>query len=86
MKNLYISLGFMLVAMSVAAQNAATAEADKLFKKFEYLDAAKEYQKIKSKDGYVYKQIAESYFNVYNSKEAVKWYAKAVESKQDAET
>lgn len=86
MKNLYISLGFLLATMSVAAQNAATAEADKLFKKFEYLDAAKEYQKIKSKDGYVYKQIAESYFNVYNSKEAVKWYAKAVESKQDAET
>jgi len=86
MKNLYISLGFMLAAMTVSAQTKETAEADKLFKKFEYLDAAKEYQKIRSKDGYVYKQIAESYFNVYNSKEAVKWYAKAVESKQDAET
>ncbi len=86
MRNLYISLGFMLATLAVTAQTKETAEADKLFKKFEYLDAAKEYQKIKSKDGYVNRQIAESYFNVYNSKEAVKWYAKAVESRQDAET
>ncbi|MEL1244729.1 OmpA family protein [Flavobacterium sp. DGU11] len=87
MKKLYITLSFMLATMAVTAQNASTAEADKLFKKFEYLDAAKEYLKLtKSKDPYVYKQLAESYYNVYNSKEAVKWYAKAVESKQDAET
>ncbi|AWH84645.1 cell envelope biogenesis protein OmpA [Flavobacterium album] len=86
MKNLYITLS-LLVTMAVAAQNASTAEADKLFKKFEYLDAAKEYLKLaKAKDPYVYKQLAESYYNVYNSKEAIKWYAKAVETKQDAET
>lgn len=86
MKNLYISLGFMLISMTVMAQNKDTEEADKLFRKFEYVDAAKEYLKVKSKNAYVYKQLAESYFNVYNTKEAVKWYAKAVESKQDAET
>jgi outer membrane protein OmpA-like peptidoglycan-associated protein len=30
--------------------------------------------------------LAESYYNVFNTKEAVKWYAKVVEQKQDAET
>jgi outer membrane protein OmpA-like peptidoglycan-associated protein/tetratricopeptide (TPR) repeat protein len=55
----------------------------------EYVDAAKAYSKLVEKDkadGYVYKQLADSYFNVFNTKEAVTWYAKAVESPQDAET
>ncbi|WP_317125221.1 OmpA family protein, partial [Flavobacterium macacae] len=37
-------------------------------------------------DAYVYRQLADSYYNVYNSKEAIKWYAKATESTQDSET
>ncbi|MFP9112344.1 OmpA family protein [Flavobacterium sp. RHBU_3] len=88
MKKLYIALAFAMAAQVTFAQNAETEKADKLFSRFEYVDAAKEYLKIaqKKKDPYVYKQLADSYFNVFNSKEAVKWYAKAVESKQDAET
>src|ERR1051325_8674390 len=85
MKNLYITLGFMLATMAVTAQNKDTAEADKLYARFEYVDAAKAYEKLKSKDPYVYRQIAESYYNVFNSKEAVKWYPKALETSQDAE-
>lgn len=78
------------MAMSVAAQNKDTESADKLFAKFEYLDAAKAYEKLasKGKDPYVYKQIAESYYNLFSAKEATKWYAKLIEVKkdQDAET
>ena len=88
MKKLYISLS-LLAALTVSAQNEATAEADKLYAKFEYLDAAKAYEKLanKGKDPYVYKQIAESYYNLFNSKEAIKWYAKLIDIKQqDAET
>ena len=88
MKNLYLTLG-LLFAMGVVAQNDDTKTADKLFGKFEYVDAAKEYLKLTNSgkaSPYVYKQLAESYFNVYDSKNAAKWYAKAVESKQDAET
>jgi len=89
MKKLYISLS-LLMAMSVAAQNKDTESADKLFAKFEYLDAAKAYEKLasKGKDPYVYKQIAESYYNLFSAKEATKWYAKLIEVKkdQDAET
>ncbi len=77
------------MAMTVAAQNKDTENADRLYAKFEYLDAAKAYEKLaaKGKDAYVYKQIADSYYNLFNAKEASKWYAKLTDLKQqDAET
>jgi outer membrane protein OmpA-like peptidoglycan-associated protein/tetratricopeptide (TPR) repeat protein len=86
MKNLYITLGFMLAASAVSAQNKDTAAADKLYARYEYVDAAKEYLKINDKDPYIYKQLADSYYNMFNSKEAVKWYAEATKTQQDAET
>jgi outer membrane protein OmpA-like peptidoglycan-associated protein len=89
MRNLYITLSFIFVSMTVAAQNDDTKNADRLFGRFEYVDAAKEYLKLANSgkgNAYVYKQLAESYYNVYDSKNAAKWYAKAVESKQDTET
>lgn len=88
MKKNYLALALALAINTAFAQTKETETADKLFARFEYVDAAKEYLKIaqKKKDPYVYKQLADSYFNVFNSKEAVKWYAKAIESKQDAET
>ncbi|MEE1897518.1 OmpA family protein [Flavobacterium rakeshii] len=86
MKNLYISLSFMLAAQFAMAQNKDTEKADKLFSRFEYIDAADEYMKLANKkDPYVYRQLAESYYNMFNSKEAIKWYEKAVKSKQDSE-
>jgi outer membrane protein OmpA-like peptidoglycan-associated protein/tetratricopeptide (TPR) repeat protein len=84
MKNLYITMGLVLATMAVTAQTKETKRADKLYAKLDYIDAAKEYQKL---DGspYVYKQIAESYYNIFNSKEAVQWYAKATATPQEAE-
>jgi len=86
MKNLYFALGFF-VASHAWAQSPATETADKLFARFEYVDAAKEYLKLtkKGKDPYVYRQLADSYYNVYNSKDAIIWYAEAIKTKQDAE-
>ena len=89
MRNLYITLSFVMVSGILSAQNQYTKTADKLFNRYEYVDAAKEYLKLaegSKADNYVYKQLAESYYNVFNTKEAVKWYAKVVEQKQDAET
>lgn len=81
MKNLYITLSFMLAGMAVTAQNDDTKAADKHFGRFEYVEAAEEYKEL-IEDGkaspYVYKQLADSYYNVFNYKEAVKWYEKAV--------
>lgn len=88
MKKLYVTLSFVLASGMLSAQNQYTKVADKLFDRYEYVDAAKEYLKLAESskaDNYVYKQLAESYYNVFNTKEAVKWFAKVVEQKQDAE-
>lgn len=91
MKKIYISM-LSIVSLSLttlSAQNKDTQKADKLFKRLEYVDAAQEYLKLTENgkaDGYVYKQLADSYFNTYNAVEATTWYAKAVETPQDAET
>lgn len=89
MKNIYILAGALFLSTGLMAQNKDTKEADKLYDRLEYVDAAKAYSKLVEKDkadGYVYKQLGDSYFNVFNTKEAVTWYAKAVETEQDAET
>ena len=56
-----------LSSFSLIAQNNDTKRADKLFNKFEFVDAAKEYAEL-VEDGkgspYVYSQLAESYYNI----------------------
>jgi outer membrane protein OmpA-like peptidoglycan-associated protein/tetratricopeptide (TPR) repeat protein len=89
MKNLYIALSFALTVLSVNAQNKDTKTADKLYARYEYVDAAKEYLKLVEKgksDAYVYKQLADCNYNMFNTAEAAKWYSKATETQQDAET
>ena len=85
MKNLYITLSFMLATMAMSGQTKETEAADKLYARLDYIDAAKAYEKL-TPSPYVYKQIADSYYNIFNSKEAVTWYAKATATPQDAET
>lgn len=82
-------LSLALAGGTLTAQNKSTEDADKLYARLEYVDAAEAYLKLTEKgkgDPYVYRQLAESYYNVFNSKEAVRWYAKATETQQDAET
>ena len=89
MKNLYIALFFVAISSSLIAQNKDTKTADKLFNRYEYVSAAKEYQKLVDTgkaDGYVYKQLADTYYNMFNTAEAATWYAKATVTSQDAET
>ncbi|NHN26543.1 OmpA family protein [Flavobacterium jejuense] len=85
MKKLYITLSFVIASGLLSAQNSKTKDADKLFNRFEYIDAASAYLKLTEKgyeDSYVQKRLAESYYNVFNTTEAIKWYAKLVEEKQ----
>jgi len=89
MKNFYIAFSFVMAMGSLSAQNAATKKADKLFNRYEYVAAAEEYLKLienGKSDAYVYKQLADTYFNMFTTTEAARWYAKAVETDQDAET
>jgi len=72
-----------LSSFSLIAQNASTKKADKHFKRFEFVDAAEDYKKLVEDgkaDTYVYSQLAECYYNVFNSVEAETYYAKALET------
>ncbi|UMY66268.1 MULTISPECIES: OmpA family protein [unclassified Flavobacterium] len=90
MKKTALIFSFVLAAaFSVQAQNRDTETADKLFRRLEYVDAAKEYESLVEKkkgSSYVYKQLAEAYYNMFNPKEAAKWYARIINEPQDAET
>ncbi|MDH7911263.1 OmpA family protein [Winogradskyella sp. SYSU M77433] len=80
---------FFTCVFGLFAQNKDTKEADKYFTELEYLKAIKSYNKLVSSnkaDVYVYSQLAEANFNIFNTKEAEKWYAKALETSQDANT
>jgi outer membrane protein OmpA-like peptidoglycan-associated protein len=89
MKKITILLLLVLTSISLTAQNKDTKNADKLFERFEYASSAKEYLSLVEKgssDSYVYKQLADCYFNMSNTVEAEKRYSKAIETKQVAET
>lgn len=81
-------MAFVIAGSSLWAQNKDTEKADKLYARFEYVDAAQQYLELVDKgkaDNYVYLQLADTYYNMFNTVEAAKWYAKATEQKQDAE-
>jgi outer membrane protein OmpA-like peptidoglycan-associated protein/tetratricopeptide (TPR) repeat protein len=79
----------VLAATTATAQNKDTEKADRLFNRLEYVDAAQQYNALVEDgkgDPYIYRQLAESYYNVFDSKQATVWFARAVETEQDAET
>lgn len=83
MKRHYIIFSLLLLSLPVLSQNKDTERADKLFARYEYVDAAQQYLELVNKgkaDVYVYRQLADSYYNVFNTVEASRWYAKVVES------
>ncbi|MNF47488.1 Outer membrane porin F precursor [compost metagenome] len=89
MKKYTILLFFVLAGISTTAQNKHTKNADKLFDRYEYVQAAEEYLALVNKgdsDSYICKQLGDCYYNMYNTIESEKWYRQAMQSKQDAET
>jgi len=89
MKKILTLLIITLISFSpIIGQNNLTKKADKLFDRLEFVKAADEYLKIANKDSedyYVISQLAESYYNIFNTIEAEKWYSKIVDSSSDAE-
>lgn len=83
MKKIYITWSLILLVTANYAQNKSTEKADKLFESYQYVSAIDAYLKLANSsnaDQYVYTQLADSYYNVFNIEEASKWYAKAVEA------
>ena len=88
MKKLYIAAGLLMMAQGYS-QSAASKKADGLFASYQYTQAIAEYQslvKSNKADAHAYKQLADSYYAIFNMDEAATWYAKATETQQDAET
>ncbi|TXD83723.1 OmpA family protein [Subsaximicrobium wynnwilliamsii] len=77
-----------LSSFSLIAQDANTKKADKHFNRFEFVDAAEDYQEIVddgNANAYVYSQLAESYYNFFKTIEAEMYYAKALETSSEPE-
>jgi len=89
MKKIIIQFTLLFISSScLTAQNKTTKKADKHYDRFEFVEAAEEYAKIANKgegDTFVYSRLAESYYNIFNTEEAEKWYAKALETSEDPE-
>ena len=89
MKKRYITISLLLLLTVSYGQDKLTQKADQFFESYQYVNAIEEYSKLatgKSANTYVYARLADSYYNVFNTEAAAKWYAKAIEGKVDAET
>jgi outer membrane protein OmpA-like peptidoglycan-associated protein/tetratricopeptide (TPR) repeat protein len=88
MKKIYITVG-LLIALQGYSQSNATKKADAFAESYQYTKAIDEYLKLvdtKDADAYVYTELADSYFTIFNMDEAAKWYARATKKSAGAET
>ena len=85
----HIYTGLLLLGMfSVSAQNKHTAKADKLFDDLKYVAAIGEYLEVIEDghgDDYVNSRLADTYYNVFNTRKAEEYLAKVVATTEDAE-
>lgn len=85
MKNTYITLSMLLFLTMSFGQDKYTVKADKLFDTYQYVGAIEEYLKLAESSNaneYVYRQLGDSYYAIFNTSEASKWYSKAVGTKK----
>lgn len=78
----------ILSSFSLTTQAQSTKKADKHFAKYEFVEAIEDYNKLIEKGvatPYVYGRLAEANYNIFNTIEAEKWYAKALETAQAPE-
>ncbi len=86
MKNITVLILVTFLSMSTYAQK--TAEADKLFKNFAYLEAAELYKEAlakKDSSAYILTKIGDCYYKNSDSEQASFWYGKAVNKYKDVE-
>lgn len=84
----YLFIIVMMSSLGLTAQNSKTKKADKYFNRLEFVKAAEKYLDLAldgNGDAYVYGQLAECYYNVFNTVEAERWYEKALETSENPE-
>ena len=87
MKNIFtlITLTFLSI-FSLNAQDNISKKADKQFSRLEFVKASESYKKLIDKGNasdYILGQLAECYYNIFNTVEAEKWYATLAEDSTD---
>ncbi|TDS57891.1 OmpA family protein [Myroides indicus] len=81
-----------LFILQVSAQDEKKTPleiADGLYSRYEFVDAAKAYQKLVrgvKTDNYIYLQLADCYYNIFNTVEAAKYYGKALEKEPNLDS
>ena len=89
MKNILTLFALTFLSLTtIYGQNNSTKKADKHFSRLEFVKAAEEYLELINKGNsgdYVISQLAESYYNIFNTVGAEKWYSKIADSSSDPE-
>lgn len=86
----YIYIGILLFGIAgLHGQNAKTKKADELFDKLEYINAIEAYLELAKNDKndvYVRRQLAEAYYNIFDTEQAEYWFKSIIDLKNDSET
>jgi len=89
MKNIYILIISLTLGMNAAfAQSSLVKKADKYYDRLQYVKAAETYEKVVAKgtaDNHVLLNLADAYYQIFDTKNAEKYYAKLVKSNKDPE-
>lgn len=89
MKKIYLSLLLLFATYTAQAQLPPQTPkerlelANKLFNSFDYTQAAEQYKKLvrgNKTENFIRLRLAECYYNIFNTIESAKWYAKAIET------
>ena len=89
MKKIYILIITLTLGMTTAfAQSSLVKKADKYYNRLQYVKAAKTYEKVVANgkaDDHVYKNLADAYYQIFDTKNAEKYYAILAEKSDDPE-
>ena len=89
MKKLYILLISLTIGLNaVMAQSTLVKKADKYYSRLQYVKAAETYEKAIAHgdvDDHVYKNIADAYYQIFDTKNAEKYYAILAKKSDDPE-
>ena len=86
-KSLLTLITILISFFTMNAQNNDTKKGDKHFDRLEYVKAIDDYEKLVEKEKantYVYRRLAQSYFNVYKTKKAERFYELVVKDEENA--
>ncbi len=89
MKKIYILIISLTLGLNAAmAQSSLVKKADKYYQRLQYVKAAETYEKAVAKgdaDDHVYQNLADSYYQIFDTKNAEKYYAILAQKSDDPE-